>query len=197
MIRCCALFCKLFQINNSSNTLYTDFIGKFRPFQKTCPSCHARGTLTAFSTYERYVVDFDKGGKPEDHRISVQRLVCSGCGHTHAVLPDFIIPYCQYSLLFVLRVLWSYFTRSKTVAELCEVAQITPSMLYRWKILFLKHYSFWLSALRQLEDSPVRFFGGLTQLSRPSEFFHAFFRKTNFSFLQSHKNPANCQRPPS
>ena len=37
---------------------------------------------------------------------------CPVCESTHAVLPDFIIPYCSYSLFFILRVLGSYFFTS-------------------------------------------------------------------------------------
>ena len=136
MIRCSALFCKLFRIKKSSDTLYLDFIGKFNPSKEACPFCRASGTLTPFASYKRNVVDI-VDGTTVYNCITVQRMICSSCGHTHAVLPDFLIPYCQYSLPFVLRVLWNYFTGSKTIAELCEQVQITSSMLYRWKALFL------------------------------------------------------------
>ena len=195
MIRCSALFCKLFQIKKSSDTLYADFIGKFSPFKEACPFCHASGTLDSFASYERTVVDI-VDGTIVYNRIMVQRLICSSCGHTHAVLPDFLIPYCQYSLPFILRVLWTYFTGNKTIAELCKQVQITPSMLYRWKALFLKHCSLWLPVLQRLETSAKQFICSLVELPRLSEFLHAFFRKTVFSFLQSHQNPANCRRPP-
>ena len=195
MIRCSALFCKLFQIKKSSDTLYLDFLGKYNLSREACPFCHTSGTLAPFASYERTVVDI-VDETTVYNRITVQRMICSSCGHTHAVLPDFLIPYGQYSLPFILRVLWAYFTSSKTVSELCEQVQITPSMLYRWKALFLKHYSLWLSVLQQLETSAQQFICNLVESPCPSEFLHAFFRKTAFSFLQSHQNPANCRRPP-
>ncbi|MFQ7288271.1 MAG: DUF6431 domain-containing protein [Lacrimispora saccharolytica] len=44
-------------------------------------------------------------GKPVTQEITVLRLVCVSCGHTHAVLPDMIIPYSGYGLFFILLVL--------------------------------------------------------------------------------------------
>ena len=195
MIRLSALFCKLFQIKISSEVLYARFAEGFRLDEEECPFCHAKGNFVSFGTYPRYIVDLIDG-KPTCHRISVLRFLCKNCSHTHAILPDFIVPYSQYSLTFILRVLYVYFLQSKSVESLCEWAQITPSMLYRWKALFLNHRSLWLSALEQAIALAEDFVVHLADLARPSDFLRAFFRKTGFSFLQSHKNPANSRKPP-
>ena len=196
MIRLSALFCKLFQIKNTSDILYERFAAGFRPENEACPFCHARGNFVSFGSYQRYAVDIN-GEESVSHQISVRRVKCKNCSHTHALLPDFLVPYSQHSLSFILRVLFLYFLHYKTVDKLCSWAQITPSMLYRWKALFLKHRSLWLSVLDQTAISVKDSIARITEFLPLSDFLHAFFRKTGFSFLQSHKNPANSRSAPS
>ena len=196
MIRLSALFCKLFQIKNTSDILYERFTADFRPENEECPFCHARGNFVSFGSYQRYAVDISDEGSVS-HQISVRRVKCKNCSHTHALLPDFLIPYSQHSLSFILRVLFLYFLHYKTVEKLCTWAQITPSMLYRWKALFLKHRSLWLSALDQTVISVKVSIARFTEFPRLSVFLRSFFRKTGLSFLQSHKNPANSRSAPS
>lgn len=55
-----------------------------------CPKCGSG--MTFHSTYERHVhideiVEW----------LTIQRVICSECGGTHAVIPDFIRPYKHYS----------------------------------------------------------------------------------------------------
>ncbi len=55
-----------------------------------CPKCGSRTVFHA--TYERHVhideiVEW----------LTIQRVICSECGGTHAVIPDFIRPYKHYS----------------------------------------------------------------------------------------------------
>ena len=69
---------------------------------------------------------------------------CKSCGHTHAIIPDYIIP---YSLLFVLRVLGEYFLRKRTVEGMCRRYNITPSMVYSWKRVFEEYKEMWLGVL--------------------------------------------------
>ena len=56
----------------------------------TCPKCGSRTVYHA--TYERHVhideiVEW----------LTIQRVICDGCGGTHAIIPDFIRPYKHYS----------------------------------------------------------------------------------------------------
>ena len=81
----------------------------FRHQLQTCPCCGARGSCSIHAYYDRSLVDF-MGGSPVRHSLCIMRLICT-CGHTHAILPDFIIPYSGYGLFFLLRVLAEYFLR--------------------------------------------------------------------------------------
>jgi len=68
-------------------------------------------------------------------------------------------------------------------------------MLYRWKDLFLKNRSVWLTVLELSEQSPWDFIRLLCITDPFSDFSTAFFRLTGTSFLQSHANPtALCRR---
>lgn len=153
-----------------------------------CPACRARGMFKNHGWYSRYVIDLRKG-KPETYRIKIYRVKCD-CGHTHALLKDTLIPYCQYSLRFILQVLKAYFRRSHTVSQICADFQIAPPTLYRWKRIFLEHRGLWLGLMKSLEQEPQAFLRFIGHLSIPSVFLSSFFRLTGFSFLQAHANPA-------
>lgn len=165
----------------------------FRPELQTCPCCGAKASCSIHSYYDRSLVDLISG-KPVRHSLCILRLVCS-CGHTHAILPDFIIPYSTYSLFFILRVLAEYFLRSVSVERLCERFRITQKQLYRWLALFKRQKEEWLGILSSMEVSSLSFLKGLFMMPGYSSFASSFVLRFSVSFLQSHKNPAPyCQQ---
>ena len=188
MIRKNSLFCKIIRIKTSSKFLFLDFMRSFQPETVECPICHSKGNCKIHGTYSRSIIDIIHG-KTVYQEISVTRILCESCGHTHAILPDTIIPYSQYGIFFILRILSEYFTHLKTVASLCVTYNITPSMLYRWRDLFLQNRSVWLRVLEQQEQTPWDFMKSLCLLKAFSEFTSAFFHLTSSSFLQCHANP--------
>ena len=189
MIRKNSLFCKIIRIKTSSKFLFLDFMASFQPESEECPVCHSSGNCKTHASYSRAIIDIIHG-KPVYQDICVIRVICESCGHTHAILPDTIIPYSQYGIFFILRILGEYFAHIKTVDALCLAYAITPSMLYRWRDLFLKNRSAWLGVLELAEQSPFDFIRFLCLTDPFSDFSSAFFRLTGFSFLQSHANPA-------
>ena len=129
MIRENSLFCRLIRIKCSLKALFDSFMAGFRPELQTCPCCGAKGSCRIHAYYDRSLVDF-MGGRSVRHSLCILRLICS-CGHTHAILPDFIIPHSGYGLFFLLRVLAEYFLHLSTVEGLCERFSITLSQLRR------------------------------------------------------------------
>ncbi len=188
MIRKNLLFCKIIRIKTSSKSLFLTFMASFHVESEVCPVCHSTGNSKVHATYSRAIIDIIHG-KPVYQDLSITRIFCDSCGHSHAILPDTIIPYSQYSLFFILRVLAEYFARRKTVSFLCATYNITPSMLYRWRDLFLQNRSLWLGILEQREQPPYYFLCSLVRLERFSEFCSGYFRLTGSSFLQRHANP--------
>lgn len=165
----------------------------FKPEQEVCPTCGSRGNCTFHASYERYIIDFIHG-RPTDDQISVTRVFCHSCHHTHAILMDALIPYDSYSVFFVLWALAFYFSNTSTVWKVCDRFGISPSTLYRWKKAFLIHKQEWLGILNNTDISGMDFIRLLKKLPFFSQFTVSFFRKNGQSFLQTHANPANCRQ---
>ena len=193
MIREKSLFCKLIHIKSSSKVLFDSFMAGFHPQLQTCPCCGTKGNCRIHAYYDRSLADF-MGGAPVRHSLCIMRLICT-CGHTHAILPDFIIPYSGYGLFFILRVLAVYFLHLSTVERLCERFSITLSQLRRWLQLFRVQKEEWLGVLSSMETSGLSFLKTLLTQTAYSDFASAFVRHFAKSFLQSHKNPVPyCQQ---
>lgn len=193
MIRIRSLFCNPWSIGSPDNSLYT--FSEFPDLSfRHCPSCGARGQFVPHGRYCRWVIDLD-GNAPVIRSVSILRVRCS-CGHTHALLKDILIPYCQYTIRFILCVLRNYFSKSATVDGICRKFQIAPPTLYRWKKLFLAHRELWLGLLRSGREDPLCFLQSLDRQSCISDFLADFFHLAAFSFLQSHADPAQSRRLP-
>jgi transposase-like protein len=188
MIRKNSLFGKIIKQKTSTKFLFEHFMDHVKPFLETCPVCHSHGNLKIHSYYKRKLIDF-VGGKPVYQEIMVTRVICESCGATHAILPDFIIPYSSYSLFFILRVLAEYFLHMITVEKLCERFCITVKQLYKWIELFKIHKQHWLGTLDDSEMKESGFLKNLSRIGCYSDFSSGFVRKLSFSFMQSHANP--------
>ena len=160
----------------------------FHPERETCPICGSSFACRIHAYYGRRIIDFIHG-KPVIQEVTVLRLVCESCGHTHAVLPDMVIPYSGYGLFFILRVLAEAFLRRSSLECLCERFCITMNQLYKWKQLFSRHKREWLGILENSETSGLDFLLEIVQLPEFSLFSGSFTDKTAYSFLQSHKTP--------
>ena len=192
MIRLNALDCKLKNTILSVRDLLRQSLEQSPLFLLVCPYCGAKGTCNKRGSYERSLVTFPDG-KPHVVRLRIPRVQCT-CGKSHALLPDFIVPYLSYSLPMILRILSDYFTRRLTIRGICEKYLVSPPLIYRFKKRFLIHKKQWLGILRDMELSTISFMKELLTSSY-DRFHDAFLRLTTYSFLQSHKNPANCSRP--
>ena len=130
MIRPFTVFCKLNQISFSDRQWFEQEAESLNHTDGICPVCHANACLSPFASYTRYLVEW-KDGLPATHEVTVQRYLCSSCGHTHALLSSALVPYSSYSLRFILLVLRDYFLRKACVQKICERAGISVSTLYR------------------------------------------------------------------
>lgn len=159
----------------------------FQAARETCPCCHVKGTCRPHAHYSRYLIGLTNG-KQECRRITVLRVFCTSCRHTHAILPDFIIPYRQFCLPFILKVLADYFTHHSPSRILKEYG-IDIHQLTAWKKLFLNHKAMWLGVLTDKETSELSFLTRIAERDCLSEFLSGFYDKLKRSFLQSHANP--------
>lgn len=162
---------------------------RFKPERETCPICGCTGMCHVHDYYDRRLVDFRSGSVMVSH-VCILRVICDSCHHAHAILPDVIVPYSAYSILFLLQVLAAFFYRQDaSVDSICDKYGISPSQLYKWLGLWKTHKSEWLGALKDLETSDLSFMEHLRSLESYSSFAQKFTRRFSFSFLQSHKNP--------
>lgn len=192
MIRLNALDCKLKNAILSIRDLFQQSLQQTPLFRMVCPYCGAKGTCKKRGSYERNLVTFSNGTAAVI-RLKIPRVQCP-CGRSHALLPDLIVPYLSYSLPMILMILSDYFHKRLTIRGICQKYLINVPLIYRLKKLFLLHKKQWLGALRDREISAPDFVEQL-QTESYSQFRDAFLRLTAYSFLQSHKNPADCERP--
>ena len=165
----------------------------FKAHLEICPFCKAKGQCYIFGHYIRNLIDYCLGNITYE-QIVITRVKCKNCKHTHAILPDLIIPYSTYSLTFIMRVLLVYLNHSLTVEALCKKYNISHSMLYRWRDLYYKHKELWLGILKSVETDGSTFLSDIFEMPKFSDFASGFFELASFSFLQSHMNPAYTYR---
>lgn len=168
-----------------------DFSKETIPFiELTCPNCGTKHPIWSYhDSYERYLISYENKSIITDI-IDITRILCSSCNSTHAILPEIIIPFSSYSLLFVLSVLKDYYMSGKTVASLCEKYQISASTLYEWKRLFLIHKQLWLGVIENLYQDSLRFLSSMPDINT-SDGLYIFFSNNNISFLQGRTKTAH------
>ncbi len=180
MIREKAIFIKLNLLNFSDQQLFDHAVSGFKPFECSCPACGAIGHFREIGSYERDLVSAHNRIRI-DTRLKIRRFQCQSCEHTHALLPDVLIPYGSYSLRFILIVLLDYLNRTGTVADLCQYWNIAISTLYDWIHLFINQYNSWCRVLDRILWVSRNSVSSIVQAPAfPSEFFSCF----GFSFLQ-------------
>ena len=179
MIRIFNLFCKLNEIKISDQEWFDKTFEKSSLLGQVCPYCNSKERMIPHDTYSRYMITI-KGNRIESVLLRIPRVKCTSCGHTHAVLPEMLIPYSSYSLRFVLTVLKDYFLHVHTVGQICEAYQIAHSTLYAFRALFLSHKRLILGVLNDALEQAVDFIAELD-----GQFLFRFWKSFRFSFLQA------------
>ena len=191
MIRVFELLRKINLTKVSGKDLYNKFLEEFKPNKFSCDICSAKHPdWNAHNSYDRYLICFEDG-KSVTYLISIVIYTCSSCGHAHAVLPEFIIPYRSYCILFILSVMKDYFSKSLTVEKICDKYDIAVSTLYSWKTIFLNHKKLWLGILEDVFTNLLQFVNSFSDY-----YLHDFFLKAGISFLQSKSRTKKARSPP-
>ena len=156
MIRRFFAFGKLNLQNSSDFQFFSDSMGSFCPGRQRCPHCKSTGNCIRHASYERGLVSYENG-RVVFRRLVILRVICSSCHHTHAILPDVIIPYGSYSLSFILQLMKEYYSKLMTVGQLCERFLISISTFYRLKHTYISHRLLWLGITTAADNKPSDF----------------------------------------
>jgi len=195
MIRLFTIFCKLNFKTLSVKDLFLESMKDFSPdklpfIKLSCPYCGAKTpTWSYHDSYQRYLISFENE-VTITYTIDITRIICSSCQHTHAILPEIIVPYGSYSLPFIMAVLKDYFSTKLTVKVLCEKYQISISMLYGWKRLFLIHKALWLGILENAYQNSIIFLSSIPNFKTSND-LSLFFLQHGHSYLQSIRKTAH------
>ena len=195
MIRLFGALCKAYLKELTERLALQKATDNFRHLAEPCPNCGAVGKLTEHGDYGRGLTSFENG-KIVDLTIRPVRFFCSSCATSHAILPDIIIPYGRYSLIFVLTVLAAYFEGADTVANTCEKFGIAVSTIYDWQKRIILHKELMLGALVSQKRRTHSYVLGLLGSSDLSSILRSFYRKYGFSFLQCASAKAARSNPP-
>ena len=131
------------------------------------------------SSYSHYLVSFEKG-KVTTNLITVYRVIRKGdmSRHTHAILPDIIVPYSSYSIRFIIYILYLYTHRTCSATEFCSKFHISRSTIYDWMNLYSNHLDEWISLLKTADKSLLD-----NELKSISDFLYQFMHTTGHPFL--------------
>ena len=190
MIRLFLNVCKTFQKIKHSN--FNDY-ERYRFLSNdpstealSCPSCKAPAErFTRNGSYKRHFV-FIHNGHIQDILVDVRNLKCTSCKKSHALLYSLIIPYCPYSVSFLVELIYKRLTGHFTnIPQLCEFYDISERTFYRiWKRLLMdaRRMSALLDTFGNLLNT-VSILSGSQKL-----LFHSilndFFASCGYSFLQ-------------
>lgn len=183
MIRAKSIFGKIFSNLISDKILFHNSIKDFRPHDHVCPHCNAKGNFSLHAYYHRDFISI-KNGKRNICSVRIPRFKCESCNHTHAILPDILIPYGSYTLRFILTILLKYVNRSCSVEVFCAKWEISISTLYNWIHLFELHGTLWLGVLKQISKINSEH---LSEVCNILDFPELFYKKFYFSFMQMRK----------
>lgn len=195
MIRLVTALCKSFLKELTERMIFQKATDEFSCLGKRCPKCGAKGKLSPHGEYGRGLTTYEDN-KIVDYMLRPLRACCSSCGSTHALLPDIIVPYSTFSLMFMLAALAAYYERKTTVAEICNQFGIAVSTIYVWKARIALHKDLMLGALISQRQRAHSYVLGLLESDDLSGILRRFFRKYGFSFMQGRSIQASQSRPP-
>lgn len=135
--------------------------------------------LTFNQNYKRSYITFSNN-QIINTEVTIPVFHCENCGHFHAVLPNFlIIPNCQFSFSFILKVLFDKFYTRLTVEDLILKYQISVSTLYRWIDRYKKYITIYIHLKNQYLYSMF-----ISLLYIPYEIITEIFDTTGFTLFQ-------------
>ena len=179
----------------------------YEPGSHCCQRCGKLLWSSGITTSYKRLMTWPCNGTPKTDEISIPIFLCGQCGKSengtgcengdyyHAILPNNLIPFSQFTLLFILTVLDEYFNHKRTVNQICVNWGITTTTLYSWRKRFRTHYDAWsdvFHSIRNLEESdhstnhhkPPLAIALMWIMECLDKLVAGFFSRFRFSFMQ-------------
>ena len=96
----------ILKITNDFNLIlnkddYQAFVNAIDLLSLHCPVCGVVGLFILYGHYKRFVIIDDISSGECKIQIPIQRIQCTQCKSTHALLPTNFVPYTQFTYLFI------------------------------------------------------------------------------------------------
>ena len=185
-----SIFIRLNSLNNKDLELFNESINSFSPHKCSCPKCGARGQHKKIGSYPRVMISCINGNRCVTH-IKIPRVQCMSCRHTHAIIPDILIPFGSYTITFILTVLKAYIRKKYTVTALCSRYHISISTLYTWIHVFVSRYNSWAPVLDRIQKIT---YASISHVMHKHALPSFFFERFHFHFFQAKTTPSHYAR---
>ena len=107
-----------------------------------CPACPAVGKFEMHGSYPRHAIYFDE----KENKIviickqmQIQRVICTSCNTTHAILAGDIIPYKIITLFVFIFILKLFYVKKTPVLEIAKERDFSFQFIYSVIRAFQKH----------------------------------------------------------
>ena len=159
--------------------------------ENVCPCCHAKNKLIKYGKYIRNI-SFLVDNNIENYKVSVQRVICCSCNHTHALLPNFIVPYKIMALFSIAQIVQK--ASISSAYKLAEVINLSVQIIYTYMAIVLSFFNDFKILNNSKEYYNVQiftkkyFFGNCVNLSQ-ANYRLDFFEFYNWLlFMQKFRN---------
>lgn len=97
-----------------------------------CPNCQ-KSDFKYYKGYERNVIENGK-----EYRIELKKVKCNHCNKRHVIVPDFLVPYKQYSRKTINKTIEKRVIGKETVNQIKKETGVSRQLQLIWKKQFMK-----------------------------------------------------------
>lgn len=106
--------------------------------ENICPCCHAKNKLIKYGGYERNIsVLIDN--TMENYKVYIPRVLCTSCNHSHALLPNFIVPYKIMVIYSIAQIVQR--ATAESAYKLAKVIDVSIQMIYTYIAIVLAFFN--------------------------------------------------------
>lgn len=168
----------------------------FSDIENKCPYCKCKDTLIKYGHYKRNLSILE-GNSIENYVVSVQRVSCKGCGKTHALLPNFIVPYIIMACFSITQIVTE--AMKSSAYKLYDTIGISFQLIYKYILIVSTFFNDFKILNNQKEYVSVKKFTKTYFLTNCNSLSTATYR---FDFFEFHSWPLfmskfrnNCSPP--